>query len=159
MAEFKITLTRRDVILIYALSGIFVLELLILLLLIYYSRFPLFIAIFITSLRTLSPIFLCVNIIFLISMIFIKGKKLIVQSWKLFWSELVSYSILSFVITIFLMTLSALLGTFFTMLLRRISHVPTMQDVLTSLRIWVDQTFHDDDTHMIRMFNKTQEWQ
>ena len=150
MDEFRFKLRRRELLIIYILVSVFVIECVTLLLAVYYARFPVFIALFIKSLRILSPIFLALNVLFLISTMFVRGKKLIVRTWRTYIREFFRFFAVSLAITIVLLFISAFLGVLIAMLLRQLSHIPSMENIMDSLREWAARSFYDSDEYHFR---------
>ena len=142
MLGFIIKLNRKELILVYALLAIFILEFAILAVMIYYAKFVTFIEFFIRAVKVLSPIFLGLNIIFLISTAYVEGKKLIIKSWKAYLKKLLRLSVLSLGITLVLISISAFLGGLLGLLLTRIFQQPTVDGVMNSLREWIARNFY-----------------
>ena len=142
MLGFIIKLNKRELILVYTLLTIFILEFITLAVMIYYAKFVTFISFFIRAVKVLSPIFLGLNIIFLISTAYVKGRKLIIKSWKTYLKELLRLSALSLGITLALISVSAFLGGLLGLLFTRIFQQPTVEGVINSLREWIARNFY-----------------
>ena len=138
MAElFKSKLRRSELFIIWVLAGMLILEFLLLIMLVYFSTFPVFLALFVRSLRVLSPIFLALNIVFLIITMLVRGKELIAQSWATYLSETLRLSILSFVFAAVLLVLSAMAGVALEFLLSKLYHALSIHEIMTYLRQWI----------------------
>ncbi|MBN2119739.1 MAG: hypothetical protein JW734_01610 [Candidatus Omnitrophica bacterium] len=142
MAEFKIKLNRKEVITIYILSGLFILEFLLLIAAIYYEKFPIILSLFIEALRLLSPVFLGLNFVFIIATMLVRGRDMIVKPWKTYLQEVLRFSVVSSIMTIILIVAVAFLAVLFDLLLRQISNIPAVEGTITSLRDWVDRNFY-----------------
>ena len=142
MLGFIIKLNKRELILVYILLAIFILEFITLAVMIYYAKFLTFISFFIEAVKVLAPIFLGLNIIFLISAAYVKGRKLIIKSWKAYLKNLLRLSVLSLGITLALISVSAFLGGLLGLLLTRIFQQPTVDGVMNSLREWIARNFY-----------------
>jgi hypothetical protein len=133
---------KRESIIVWALGLLFALELFILLILVHFASFPVFLSIFVQTLRLLSPLFLWAYTSFLILIIFGKGKSLIAISWGDFLLELLRFFIVSFIIALFLLVISAILGALLVLLLKWIYSLPKTKGILEPLRKWVEATFY-----------------
>jgi len=139
MPKLEIHLSRRELIIVYALAGLLILEILGLVLLIYYARFPAFIALFIEVLRILSPMLFGLNLIFVFVNFLSRGQELILGSWKDYLLESFKVFVLSFTITLALIVVSSLLGALILFSLRKIYSIPTLRVLLYYLPVKVSR--------------------
>jgi hypothetical protein len=72
----------------------------------------------------------------------VRGKELIIGSWKDYLRESFRFALLSFVITVALIILCSALGVFFGLLFRNIAGIQALQDLMASLRGWVNANFY-----------------
>ena len=142
MADIKIKLSKTEWMIVYILGGFLFVELLVLLSLVHFAKFPIFIPLFIKGLRLLTPVFLAINVAFLIAIGFVKGKSLIVSSWKAYLAELLRFFSFSLLVTIAVMTVSALIGALLGLIADRLSEISSTGGLMGALREWVQQNFY-----------------
>jgi hypothetical protein len=142
MAEFKVRLTRTERFTVFVLGAFLVVEFVVLMSLVHFARFPLFIPLFIRTLKILTPAFIVLNAAFLISIMLVRGRKLIVRSWKDYVRELMRFAVISLMLTIILMTISALIGALLGLVADEMSKNPAAGGVLQRLRDWVSQNIY-----------------
>jgi hypothetical protein len=134
----EIKVNRSQLIVFWILAILLILEMLGLVVLVYFARLPLFLIFLLDALRVLTPGVLAVNILFLIWTVFVKGQKLVLMTWQDYLRELLRFFLASFAITVVLMLISALLAALITLLLERMSVFP----VVDSLRKWIGANFY-----------------
>jgi hypothetical protein len=138
----KILLNRTQRLFVFALAFLLALEFLSLVVVVYFARFALFIAYFLTILKYLSPVFLGAYALFLLVMFLAKGRELAVISWKEYFLETMRFAALSFILgTAFLLGCS-LLGTIVAFLHSQLSSVPVVHQTVEELRLWVQAQFY-----------------
>lgn len=142
MTDFRIKLNRPELIILYILITFFFVEFLALMSLVHFAKFPMFIPLFIKTVKILTPIFLAINVAFVASIMLVRGRNLIIRSWTDYLRELVRFSTLSLMITVAIMTVSALLGALFGLLIEEMGETPIISGLLASLRAWVTQNFY-----------------
>ena len=142
MPEIRIRLSKTELTIAYILGSFVIVEFLVLMSLVHFAKFPIFIPLFIKTLRLLTPIFLGINAAFLIAIMFVKGKNLIAKSWKAYFQEFTKFAVLSLMITIALMTISSLFGALFGLLADRLSEASATHGLIGALREWVRQNFY-----------------
>ncbi|MEE8359739.1 MAG: hypothetical protein V3S04_02285 [Candidatus Omnitrophota bacterium] len=142
MANIRIRLNKAEWMTVYILGGFLFVELLVLLSLVHFAKFPIFIPLFIKALKLLTPVFLAINAAFLLAIGFVKGKSLIVSSWKTYFSELLRFFGFSLLVTIALMTISALIGALLGLMADRLNEASSTGGFIGALREWVQQNFH-----------------
>ncbi|MFH1753690.1 MAG: hypothetical protein ABH875_05855 [Candidatus Omnitrophota bacterium] len=142
MSDAKLNLTKSEWVVIYILSAFLFVELLVLMSLVHFAKFPMFIPLFIKTLRLLTPAFLILNAAFIAAIGFVKGKNLIVSSWRDYLSELLRFFSVSLIITISIMTVSALLGALLGLLAERLGEASKAGGLMGALRTWVQQNFY-----------------
>ena len=124
-------------IIVYSLVSLLILELIVLVALLYFARFPAFLAIFTQSLKLLSPLFFGLSGMILILSLFSKGRELIARIWTTYLREFLKLLTISLFFTSVLLLTSILLGTFIVILLKLISRLPHVQSTMDSLQSWV----------------------
>jgi hypothetical protein len=133
---------RKEITIVWILAIMLILELSILLFLVYFADLPLFLTVFVRTLKLLSPIFLLSYVLFLVLVIFGKGKLLVARLWKDFLRELFRLFILSFIIALITLIISVIIGTTIVLLLKYMYSLPNTKGILTPLRKWVEATFY-----------------
>lgn len=145
MAIFKFRLAdrnRRELFILYVIAVVSIIEFLGLMVMVYLAKIPAFISVFVKTLKILSPIFIGINVVFLIFTVFVKKRKSIVQSWKNYVRELIRFSVLSFAITIALVIISTLLGILIELTLRHIFNLSEAESVIEHMREWISRNFY-----------------
>jgi hypothetical protein len=139
MPRFIISFSKRDIAVIAGLAALLIIEVSALFLLVYLSRFPVVIALFVKTLKLLTPVFLFLNIVFIVSTMLLKGKALIASSWREYLDELLRFAMLSLLITLGLIVLCSFAGTIIGLTLRKFAHIHSVGQFLAELKAWVSQ--------------------
>ena len=142
MSKFEFQISKRDLFVLYVFLGILFFEFILLMVAIHYEQIPALIGLFITALRILSPIFLGLNLILIIGVMLLRGKELLVKSWRDFIVEVVRFSLVSSSLAIISLALSALLAIPVVILLKKMAGIPAADNLITFLRQWVAENFY-----------------
>jgi len=133
---------KKEKFIIWVLSAILVIELIILFALVYFAKFEVFFFLFISGLKFISPFFLLLNIIFLISTIFVKGIDLTSKFWRTYLIDYLRFFILSLAFAALLITISAFLGVLLGISLIKVYSISSFREFMDSLRNWVSRQFY-----------------
>jgi len=142
MADSPFQFVRKELMFLAILAVILVLEMLMFVWLAHADKIETFIGYFLTVLKLLTPLFLWLNGIIIVSTMFIRRKNLIIQPWAAYFKEVLKFSITSSVITIVFLGMASLLGVLTMLLLRQAVHLPMIEETLSSLRQWVRHNFY-----------------
>ena len=142
MPRFEFQISKRDLFVLYLFLGILFFEFILLMVAIHYEKIPALIGLFITALRVLSPIFLGLNLILIMGVMLLRGKELLVKSWRDFILEVLRFSLVSSSLAIILLGLSALLAIPVAVLLKKMAGIPAVDNLITFLRQWVAENFY-----------------
>jgi len=139
---FNFKLIGKELRLLVFVAAILLFEILTFAWLAYSENIEIFISYFIIALQLLTPVFLWLNGIIIISTMFVRRKNLIIQPWTTYLKEILSFSLVSSVLTIIFLGISCSLGVMAVLLLKRMAHVPTVESIISSLRHWVRLNFY-----------------
>ena len=142
MSRFDFQISKRDLLVLYVFLGILFFEFILLMVAIHYEQIPALIGLFIMALRVLSPIFLGLNLILIIGVMLLRGKELLLKSWKDFIVEVLRFSLVSSTLAIAFLSVSALLAIPVVILLKKMSGIPAVNNLITFLRQWVAENFY-----------------
>lgn len=120
------------------LWSILILEWIALLLLIYFSRLPYFISLFVSFIQVFSPWFIAINLAFLFYTLFTKGLEFTWVFWKDYLQELARFFVRSFAATLLAIVISATLGTALGLSADFVTRLPTWE----KMRQWASDYFY-----------------
>jgi len=112
---------------------ILILELIGILILIYFARLPYFVSLFVICIQILLPWLIGINIVFLLFTLFTKGLEFTWVFWIDAIKDFFKFFISSFLITIAVIALSSLLGALLGIFVDRASELP----IIKELRAWI----------------------
>jgi hypothetical protein len=142
MPKFEFQISKRDLLVLYVFLGILFFEFILLMVVIHYEQIPGLITFFIKVLKVLSPIFLGLNLILILGVVLLRGKQLLIKSWRDFIVEVLRFSIVSSTLAIIFLGLSAFLALLVVFLLKKMSGIPAIDNLITFLRQWVAESFY-----------------
>lgn len=135
-------ISREEKLIIWSLSVLLLLEFAVLLLMAYFSRFEAFVTLFVAVVRLISPLFIVFNLGFLIFNVFTRGIALTIESWEEYVGESLRFFIISFVITVALITISACFGALIGISLKSVYYQSTYREIMNELRRRVAESFY-----------------
>ncbi|MDD5194227.1 MAG: hypothetical protein PHQ96_00965 [Candidatus Omnitrophica bacterium] len=137
MEKLQLKFRKEDLVVIGILSCLLALELLTIVLIPMAQKLPFIISIFISSIKILAPLFLFLNIFFLLSTFLFKEKKEVADSWATYFRESLRSAFSSSVISTLVLLSSVLLGFLVYMGLSKIYNLPPISHTVEYLRLWV----------------------
>lgn len=138
----KIKLNKTQLVFVWAMGLLLGLEIISMVVLLYFARFAEFFSYFLSILQFLTPVFLAGYFVFLIVMLFSKGKEIAVKTWQTYLQESFRFFIVSFLIALIFMVCCTLFGALLMFLASQFYGVPTVHGTVEVLRHWVDEHFY-----------------
>jgi len=133
---------KRELVIIWVLMMLMLLELSALLFLVYFTQLPFFLFVFTVALKLLS--FFLIGATALFSLLILLGIKpeITIEVWKEHVKETVRFIGSSFVLTFISFCLCVAVGALITLLLKKLYLLPNTQEFLKSLSRWVFLRFY-----------------
>jgi hypothetical protein len=129
---------KQQKIIILTLWFALILEWILLLVLVYFARLPYFVSLFVFFIKLLSPWLIGLNIIFLLSFLLTKGSEFALEYWRDYLLELFRFLALSFIVSLALIAVAAVLGALLGFSADRVSDLSAIK----AMRGWVDRHFY-----------------
>lgn len=137
MEKLKLKFRKEDLVIIWILAILLMLELLTIVLIAMAQQLTFVVAVFIAAIKILAPVFLAFNIFFLATTFMFKEKKLVATSWGAYFQESLRSAFFSSLIAMLLLLVSVLLGLVVYMGLSKVYRLPNINHTIIFLREWV----------------------
>lgn len=130
---------KREMILLWLMSTIIIVELMVLLFLVYFSTMPFFLFIFVSAIKLLS--FFLIGFIALFLVLTIIGKKPadLIASWFQALRESLKFFWTSIILTFTTLIVCTAVGFSIVYCLKRFYYLPDMQFIMRTVQQWVSQ--------------------
>jgi len=123
----------KELLIFWILAAILLIELAMMAVLVYFSKFVAFFQILFVGLRLASPLLFILNIVFLAYSLFGKGKTQTARSWMKDLRHSLKFFVISLVIAVVTISVCSFLGALLGISADRLSNWPTLQQ----MREWV----------------------
>jgi len=128
---------KRDVAILFALGGMIVAELLIIVFLLYFATLPFFIFLIVVWLKLISFFLIGFIAVFLVMTIIGKKPEELVATWINNLRESMRFLPTSVILTFLLIILCTILGALFVYLLKRVYALSSVKAFLAPLQHWI----------------------
>jgi hypothetical protein len=133
---------KRELIIVWALTMLMLIELSALLSLVYFTQLPFFLFVFTVALKLLSFFLIGATTLFLVLILRGIRLELTIESWKEHIRETLRFIGSSFFLTLLVISLCLVLGVLIVFLMEKIYFLPNIQGLVKSIRRWIVLHFY-----------------